>query len=245
RCLGCESCFEACPEQAISVESPFPSPKVCTLCGTCVDACPSGARRMIGQSMTVEQVLAEVMRDRAFYEESGGGVTFTGGEPLTQTDFLLACLAECRANGLHTTFDTCGYAHWDDLKAAAGLSNLVLYDVKGIDDERHQATTGVSNHRILRNLYCLATLEVEVWVRVPLVPGVNDDEGSLKALGGFLADLPRRFPVWLLPYHRLGRQKRNLIGMAEACEFPEPSLGHVADCAEILQSYGIEVRTKP
>lgn len=244
RCLACNSCFEACPEQAISPEALFPKESICTLCGSCTDACPTGARQMLGQSLTVDDVLAEAMRDREFYEESGGGVTFTGGEPLSQAPFLIACLSACREMGLHTAIDTSGHGHWKDLEAAANLSDLVLYDVKGIDEERHKAMTGVSNRRILRNLYRLSATDASVWIRIPLIPGYNDDQKSLTALGCVLNDLPRRFPVWLLPYHELGRHKRNLIGSDEAPRFETPSREHVAECADVLRAYGLDVLTK-
>ena len=244
RCLKCGSCFAACPQHGIDRFSPFPNPKVCTLCEQCVDACPNGSRQIIGQRTSVADLVESVVRDLGFFEESGGGVTFTGGEPLMQPDFLIECLTALRKRGAHTALDTCGYAKSEDLLQAAGLSDLVLYDVKHVNDKRHRKLTGVSNRVVLENLRLLAAESTAVWIRVPLIPGQNDDEQSLRALGEVLSDLPKRYPVWLLPYHWLGIQKRERLGMPEPLRFEPPTPAHVEECAELLRGFRLEVLTR-
>jgi len=241
RCLKCGACFEACDKHAIAKGSHFPDPKVCAGCDDCVDACPNGSRQIIGEEMSVDELVDAVLRDRGFYEESGGGVTFSGGEPLSQPEFLIASLGACRRLGIHTTLDTSGYGKTPDLLKAARLADLVLYDIKHVDDARHRELTGVSNRLIIGNLRALTREPIEVWIRLPLIPGLNDDEAHLRALGELLADLPRRYPVWLLPFHRLGSQKRERLGMAAGPEFAMPAPEHIESCAELLRTYGFDV----
>jgi pyruvate formate lyase activating enzyme len=157
--------------------------------------------------MTADEVLAEVLRDAIFYDESGGGVTFSGGEPLAQPKFLMALLAACRASGIRTAVDTSGYAPQEDLLAAAALADLILYDLKTVDDDRHRRYTGVSNETILENLKALGRSHGNIWVRVPLVPGFNDDVEQLEAVGQFAAAIPGVRQLNILPYHKTGVHK--------------------------------------
>lgn len=187
--------------------------EACALCGACVDACPAEARATIGDAMTVADVLREVERDRLFYEDSGGGVTFSGGEPLAQGAFLLELLRACRERGLPTALDTCGHAPAEVFAHAVALTDLVLFDVKHADGERHREGTGVGNERILQNLGHLAASDVAWIVRVPLVPGFNDAEDDLRAIAELVAALPRVPPVQLLPFHAAAEDKHRRFGM--------------------------------
>ena len=202
RCIQCGSCLAVCPTGAASGDA-----GLCSHCGRCAEACPSAAREVAGREMAVDDVVDEISRDRVFYEESGGGVTFSGGEPLAQPEFLLSCLEACRALGLHAAIDTCGFAPREIVVAAAALSDLVLFDLKAVDPGVHERLTGASNSPILQNLRALAGGRPELWVRIPVVPGVNDDLESMAfwaALAGSLKGVRR---VSLLPYHRLGEEK--------------------------------------
>jgi pyruvate formate lyase activating enzyme len=166
----------------------------------------------VGREVSVAEVLAEVVRDRPFYETSGGGVTFSGGEPLAQPEFLLACLKACRDEGLSTALDTCGFAPAEVLFATAALSDLVLYDLKALDDRVHAQATGVSNSSILENLSALARSGARIWLRMPIVPAVNDgvlDMAGAAALARSLAGVER---VCLLPYHAMGVDKALRLG---------------------------------
>jgi len=186
RCVRCGRCQEVCPQQAAHAAGGNGHPRAayskCTLCGACVEACPTEARQMIGRRMRVEQLVAEVLKDRIFFDESGGGVTFSGGEPLMQPEFLAQVLRACRAEQVHTALDTCGYAERDQLLELAGMCDLVLYDLKCLDDRRHQQQTGVSNQGILDNLEALAEQHANIWIRVPLIPGLNDQPEELEAM---------------------------------------------------------------
>ena len=179
----------------------------CTHCGACVAACPSGARQDLGRRMTVPEVLEEVLRDRVFYDESGGGVTLSGGEPLLQGEFVAALLQACRAADLHTALDTCGFAPRETLLGLAPWVDLFLYDLKAWDDAVHRQHTGVSNAAILDNLAALAATHDNIWVRVPVIPGINDAADQWEAAAGFVASLPGVRQVNLLPYHALGTHK--------------------------------------
>ena len=172
-------------------------------------------RTLLGQEMTVADVLKEVDRDRDFYEESGGGVTFSGGEPLAQPGFLVACLEGCKSRGIHTAVDTCGYAAPTTLHAVAAWTDLFLYDVKVMDSARHERYTGVSNTLILDNLKWLCSNGSRVWLRMPLIPGVNDDDENVEAVARLVDSLAYRPPVQVLPYHDIGSNKYGRSGRTD------------------------------
>ena len=168
RCLACGRCRDDCPAHEagpIGQEGRSPSERErCTSCGACVQACPAEARRLVGRRMTAAEVLVEILRDRIFHEDSGGGATFSGGEPLQQPQFLLALLEACRKREIHTAVDTSGYVRQEDLLDAARHVNVFLYDLKILDDDRHRRYTGVSNRSILENLHALGQVHQNIWV---------------------------------------------------------------------------------
>jgi len=220
RCIRCYSCISACPRRAIA-KSPHDGPVAvdrskCDLCGRCADACMSEALAVVGRSATVDEIVAEAERDRVFYEKSGGGVTLSGGEPLAQPEFSAALLAAFRSLGFHTALDTSGLARWEVLERLASLSDLILYDLKVVDESKHKEWTGVSNTIILKNLRQLAALNKAVHVRMPLVSGVNDDETSVRAAVEFLRPLTALRRVDLLAYHKGGQEKYRNLGQ-ELC----------------------------
>ncbi len=244
RCTRCGTCIATCPEGALAWDGDVPvlDECRCTLCGECADACHAEAREMLGRERTVEQVLAVAERDRPFYDESGGGVTFSGGEPLAQAEFLLELLRGCKARGLHTVLDTCGYAPWGTVDLVRPHVDLFLYDLKLMDEERHRRATGVSNALVLDNARALAKAGAQLNVRLPLVPGVNDDDDNVRATGTFLAGLAGPPPVTVLPYHRLGadkyrRLKREYSLDGVAAVGPE-RVEHVRD---LLRAQGLQV----
>jgi pyruvate formate lyase activating enzyme len=199
---------------------------------------------MVGQEMSASQVLETVLQDRMFYEDSGGGVTFSGGEPLAQPEFLRNLLGMCRERGLHTTVDTCGLARTEDLLAVAALTDLFLYDLKLMDDTKHQHYTGVSNALILRNLQALGRVHGKIWLRVPIIPGINDGEADLEAAARFAATVPGVRQVNLLPFHRTGLPKSQRLGKpVSLAEIQAPSVETMHRAVEIFSMAGLAVRT--
>jgi pyruvate formate lyase activating enzyme len=245
RCAGCGECRRACPfGDSVSGAGALPAhPEQCQLCGACVEACPTGARQMIGRTMTVPEVLQEILKDRIFYESSGGGVTFSGGEPLLQPHFLRALLEACRAHGLHTVLDTTGFGCTEHLLAAATLSDLVLYDLKAFDETRHRALTGVSNRGIRENLQVLDRVHRNVWIRLPVVPGFNDDLEELKRIADFVAGLRSVTLVNLLPFHRTALHKWKRLGLVHSLKgVPAPSAEFMERAAETFTRMGLKTK---
>jgi len=231
QCTLCGACISACKQGAIGVVGDHLTldQSLCIGCGDCVNVCPNGARELAGQEMSVERVVKEVVKDTLFYEESGGGVTFSGGEPLLQANFVRAAASRCHRLDIHTALDTSGYASESELMKVADVIDLFLYDIKVVDDAVHLTHTGVSNRNILRNLRVLNEMRKRIWIRFPLVPGVNDDERSLSDLVDLLAPLHAVEAIQVLPYHRAGAGKYSRLGREYTlAETEEPSGEDVA-----------------
>ena len=215
RCIACGDCVDACPRHAIRESGgKFEAlPELCARCGTCAEACAAGARELVGRVMTVDDIMREVERDAPFYRESGGGVTFSGGEPLIQHRFLVHLLGACAGSGFHTVVDTSGYASPDTLYRVAALTDLFLYDLKSVNEEIHRRFTGVSGALIRGNLERLASWGKKVVIRMPIVPGINDSPENIEAAGRFIAALGNVAGVQLIPYHTIGVDKYARLGI--------------------------------
>jgi pyruvate formate lyase activating enzyme len=221
RCIGVRDCISACPEGALALtpEGMHIDRERCTACGACAEACPAAALEVIGREWTAEEVFAEVNKDAAFYETSGGGVTLSGGEPMRQPDFVLALARLCREEGIHVALDTCGAAAWERYERMLPLVDLVLYDLKLFAPERHRADTGVDNEHILENARRIAAAGKLMWIRTPVIPGYTADEGNIAALGEFIAgELPTVERWDLLAYTNLGRPKYHRLDLCYALE---------------------------
>lgn len=203
----------------------------------------NGRRRtVVGERLSVAQVMDAVRKDRLFYEESGGGVTFSGGEPLLQPRFLEALLAACRGEGLHTALDTSGHAPAETFLRLAGMADLVLFDLKLMDPERHKASAGVDNALILDNFHALGRLHPAVRVRLPLVPGVTDDEENIRAVAAGIKTCRGLAGVDLLPFHRIGDQKYLQLGMEKRLAgLAPPSPQAVAATRSRYAQHGVSV----
>ena len=213
-CLGCGKCVEVCPEQAITLEAET-GRKIdrdrCNRCFKCVDVCPAKALTSVGEYMTVDQVMAEIEKDELFMVRSGGGVTISGGEPLLQGPFVIALLKACKERGLHTALDTCGHAPWQLLEKALEYVDLLLYDIKHMDSKIHLQATGTDNALPLANLDKI-TDHLEVWLRIPLIPGFNDSPENLDQFL-FLSRKISPGRISILPYHKYGDGKYQNLGM--------------------------------
>jgi pyruvate formate lyase activating enzyme len=210
RCIGCDSCVESCQEGALPAPGNIDVGK-CTLCGSCVEECYSNALEMVGKYVNIGYVLDAVTRDRAVIKRSGGGVTISGGEPLSQPDFTLRLLTSLKEEGYHTALDTCGQAPVAVVDSMLPYVDLLLYDVKHMNPEKHRELTGVSNDAILSNLRHVARRRKPIHIRMPLIPGVNDSEENLADTCMFIKGLERVDTIELLPYHRLGVSKYRAI----------------------------------
>lgn len=240
RCIRCGACAEKCPEHAIGgVDGATATDRErCTACGSCIDACAAEAREIIGTYMTAEEVLHEVIRDRIFFDQSNGGVTFSGGEPLLQHEFLHDALRACRSHRVHSAVDTTGYTSEKILLKIAEVADLFLFDLKTIDDNVHQRYTGVSNEQILKNLRTLTERGAPLIVRIPLIPNVNADPTSLHAIGKFVASFPQIDQIQLLPYHETGTAKHIRVGKKAPIEgVPLPSWEELQEYVQILKPY--------
>lgn len=244
RCIGCGACLDACRHGAHATEgeSRVYRREQCVACGRCAETCYAGALVLTGRRMTDEEVVAEVLRDRAFYETSGGGVTLSGGEPLLQRDFAAAILARCRAEGLPTAIETAAHCRWQDLAVLLPVTDLVLMDLKLIDPARHREATGVSNERILANARRLVQAGKPVLFRVPVVPSVNDTPGDIAAIADFVRGLAEevgasRPSLELLAFHRLAGSKYQSLGMAYRAGHLEPlSKEQMAELAAVIEA---------
>jgi pyruvate formate lyase activating enzyme len=186
----------------------------CVRCGKCVESCCAEALQMTAREISLEAVVAEVRRDRAFYETSGGGLTLSGGEPLLQRAFSRAILEACQREGIHTALETSAFCEWDELAELLPAADLVMMDIKHLDEAKHIAATGVSNRRILANAQRLAARGVPLILRIPVIPGVNDTAEEISAMANFVASLQNhrqdgvsRYQLELLPFHRLAADK--------------------------------------
>jgi len=246
RCTRCYACIEACPKGAIAkdaVGAIVIDRKACDLCGKCAEACLYDAMQIVGREMSVEEVLSEIEKDKIFYDQSGGGVTLSGGDPFVQSAFAEALLDSCRSRGILTAVDTAGFSRNGVLDRVASKADLILYDLKCMDDARHKELTGVSNVPIIDNLKRLAAGRAEVWVRIPLVSGVNDDDNNIRRTIEFLSYLKTIRRVGILPYHSGGLEKARRIGQeSHFRKFETPSEERIAAVEAAFREAGFEVR---
>jgi pyruvate formate lyase activating enzyme len=214
-CIRCGDCFSTCEQHAVHRNgSGFVTEREkCIQCGHCIDVCYTEARALVGKEQTVDDVMSEIIKDVIFYSESGGGATFSGGEPLLQHEFLISLLTACKQNNIHTAVDTSGYTSPAILEGVSNSVDLFLYDIKTLDDTTHKNFTGVSNKLILDNLRKLTEWHNNVIVRIPIIPGINDDLEQMRQLGKFILSLKQIHEIHLLPYHQTGIEKYRRLGL--------------------------------
>lgn len=242
KCVKCGACAEVCSCHRVEGGSHLLDRGRCVACGRCVDACLFDALVLYGRKVTPEEILPELLEDRLFYTQSGGGVTLSGGEPLLHPAFCAELFGLLQREGIPCAMDTCGEVPWSAFEAVLPVTELFLFDLKQMDPERHRRCTGVSNERILENLRRLSDTGKEIEIRMPLVPGFNDEEENLEAAGRFLAGLKPLRGVRILPYHSFGRSKYRAIGHPDTMpDVAPPSSEQLAHAADILRKHRIRV----
>ena len=235
-CVGCFACREVCPKKAILAG---PGPRVdhtlCDGCGNCAAACLTGALRRVGEKWGTTDLLAEIVRDRDFFVSSGGGVTLSGGEPMVQAGFLERFLPLLAADDIHVTLETCGHFPWPAMERIAPFVDLVYFDLKLMDPVRHQAFTTRDNGPILSNFRRLASASLHLQARMPVIPGINDDEENIRATAALLHECGLD-TIHCLPYHRMGEEKLGRIGM----DRPDLAIPDRPDLKPIIEGFARE-----
>ena len=203
KCIGCGKCKEVCPNNL----------EKCALCGKCTKICQGDARQLCGKQYTSDEIFQEIIKDKMYYETSGGGVTFSGGECMLQPDFLKEILQKCQDAGIHTAVDTAGNLPWEIFEKILPYTDLFLYDVKCITEETHIEGTGVSNKLILQNLQKLSEVfDGDIIIRIPVIPGFNESEEEQQKITDFLENINIK-GIERLPYHKMGEHKYEALGM--------------------------------
>lgn len=236
--------MRSCPREAITLgaQQVFLNRENCVPCSDCSLTCPSEALSIAGKRLNVKEIIEEIEKDRAFYDESGGGVTFSGGEPFLQPDFLNALLDECKERDIHATVDTCGFAQYEIIDRIRDKVDLFLYDIKTMDDRMHRKYTGASNKQILRNLKKLAENGSSIVISFPVIPGINDDDKNLARTAKFIGSLPNTRQVNLLPYHRAGIEKYKSLGKPyKLNKIRPPANQKIKSIKEKMEAHGIRV----
>ena len=246
KCIGCGNCAAACGKLDDLLQLPR---SACTLCGACIRACPTGAKQFVAEHYTPTDILAAVQAETVFFDESGGGVTFSGGECLTHAVFLEEACRILQENGIHTAIDTCGAVPWSSIERVLPYADLFLYDIKKMDPVLHKAYTGIDNTQILNNLKRLTHADAKLIIRVPLIPGYTDSQDDIRQIGLFLRDeLQLKIErCELLPYNKLAASKYGnktgwsdyTIGTYRLPELEPQSKDELAALCNLLSSFGV------
>lgn len=243
KCIRCGSCVDACPEKAImlTADGIITDPELCVLCGKCTDVCPTKALEMSGKNMTVSEIMDCIESERIFFDQSGGGVTFSGGEPLIHKKMLTELLDECGRRGIHRAVDTAGNVSSETLLDIAKRCDLFLYDLKIMDSESHHKWIQSGNERILRNLELLSETGAKIVIRIPLIGGVNDTLANIENTARFINGLAgEKKEVHLLPYHNIAQNKYFKLGKQEDFEIlKQPDFETQTRAISLFAEYGI------
>lgn len=243
RCLNCKSCFSACKYNAICEGKSRVNLAACKLCKECLEVCYTNALRLAGEDKNVEEIVEEIKKDRPFYMESGGGITLSGGEPASQWQFAAALLDACKNEGIHTAMETCGYAPEKNFLELAKRLDLLLYDIKHINDEMHKKITGVGNEQILKNAKAAAEITKQIIVRIPVIPHYTDSKENIEGIASFVANLQSIEEIHLLPYHCYARGKYTELGREyPLSELMSPSKEYMEELVRLVEKHGLKAK---
>jgi pyruvate formate lyase activating enzyme len=244
KCIGCGTCVETCPENALTLTADgiVTDTDLCTVCGKCAEVCPTLAIEMSGKNMSVSAIMDIIEKDRIFFDQSGGGVTFSGGEPLVHSKMLLELLVECGKRSIHRAVDTAGNVNTETLLEVAKHTDLFLYDLKMLDSGLHRKWIQAGNERILHNLKVLAATGAHIIIRIPLIGGVNDTDENIDQTARFISELAGdKKEVHLLPYHNIAQNKYNKLGKSDDFEIlKEPAKDTLAKAIVTFETFGIK-----
>jgi pyruvate formate lyase activating enzyme len=247
KCIGCLECVKACPNDACELTSEGIKTDIlqCQVCGICAEVCPTKATEIAGKEYTTDELLKIIEKERLFFDQSGGGITISGGEPMIYHDFVNELFDKCGELKIHRAIDTSGFIKTDFLLSIAEKTELFLYDIKLIDSVKHKKWTGVGNELILSNLRVLSEKGANIDIRIPLIKGVNDDNENISKTAEFILSLAgEKKKISLLPYHKIAMKKYEKLGLFYSDEeMSEPTIDEIIQITRILQSYGLEVKT--
>lgn len=222
RCIGCGMCIKRCPTAAVGPDCRIDRTRCLEDCTACTDICYAGAKQCVGKTYTVDELFEEIKKDKVFYDIKGGGVTFSGGEPLTQGAYLEAIARKCRENRINVCLESCGYSKFESFQGALAYIDAMFMDIKVIDSARHKAITGFGNELILENIQKISAYGIPLTIRTPVVPGYTNSPENIAGIARFVAALPSAAEYELLVYHNLGESKYGALGRAYALKGTTP-----------------------
>ncbi|MBN2643582.1 MAG: glycyl-radical enzyme activating protein [Victivallales bacterium] len=245
KCIACGKCVELCPNTAhnfLNGKHLFDRSK-CTQCGKCVEVCLPEALEYYGYKISVDKAVDLILEDKIFYDNSGGGATFSGGEPLLQAEFCAEVFKALRAEKIHCVIDTSGAVKWKNFETVLPYTNMFLYDLKHVDEKRHLQHVGGSNRLILENLERLSKCNIPIEIRIPVIPGFNMDIESINAIGETLSQLSNITTVQLLTYHDFGRSKFEALGKPNTMpKVKAPLVEQMSDLADKLEKFTLKIK---